>query len=212
MEIYFLRHGRSLADDEGKIESRYDAPLTQIGLTQAEKAAEYFAAKNIQFGSIVCSTLERARQTAVAVAKEQSCTVECKPVLSEFDRGVLCGLKREDADKLYPKAPFRDRFGKFPECSGESHHELKMRVLNALQQIISEENERVLVVSHGRFLHELLSEILGMPMLVNEMHGSIVSFGDCEYAKVVYKPQSGTWVLKEKRLALLDEPVSSIKL
>ena len=36
----FLRHGRSLADDEYKHEGRYDSPLTDIGKQQAETTAQ----------------------------------------------------------------------------------------------------------------------------------------------------------------------------
>ncbi len=30
-DLFLLRHGRSLADDENKFEGRYDSPLTEIG-------------------------------------------------------------------------------------------------------------------------------------------------------------------------------------
>ena len=39
MDIIFLRHGRSKADDERKHEGRYDSPLTEVGKEQAKRRA-----------------------------------------------------------------------------------------------------------------------------------------------------------------------------
>ena len=49
-KFIFLRHGRSLADDEGKHEGLYDSPLTEIGvlagLTFEEAEIKYPEPKN----------------------------------------------------------------------------------------------------------------------------------------------------------------------
>ena len=40
LKLTFLRHGRSLADDENVHEGSYDSPLTDVGFSQANKLAE----------------------------------------------------------------------------------------------------------------------------------------------------------------------------
>lgn len=44
VELTLLHHGRSLADDERKVEGSYDSPLTDIGRKQARALAAYWAA------------------------------------------------------------------------------------------------------------------------------------------------------------------------
>ena len=55
VEVAFLRHGRSRADDEHVIEGRYDAPLTAVGREQAELRAEELKSKKIGFKRVIAS-------------------------------------------------------------------------------------------------------------------------------------------------------------
>ena len=110
MQICLLRHGRSLADDERKIEGRYDSPLTEIGRRQAEGLADRWAIEGRQFNLIVASTLRRAHETACIVGKRLDVTVETDPVWMELDNGPLAGMPRELAVRRYPLADFINPF------------------------------------------------------------------------------------------------------
>lgn len=199
MEIYFMRHGESTADIENKIESRYDAALTEKGLEQAKKISSFFKENQIDFQKIISSPLKRAKETSKIISEQLKVEIIYDELLMEFDRGILCGLKRKEADEKYPAPYFRNRFDRFPENSGESVLELRTRALLFLNKIISSKKEKILVVSHGRFLNELISVILNIPTLYNESNGTIFSFNDCEYLRLKYIEKKDSWVFYEKK-------------
>jgi len=70
----FLRHGRSLADDEKVYEGRYDSPLTNIGIDQASNTARLLVDKNIDH--IITSPLKRAKDTAKIIGTIINAPVE----------------------------------------------------------------------------------------------------------------------------------------
>jgi 2,3-bisphosphoglycerate-dependent phosphoglycerate mutase len=61
IDITFMRHARSRADDEGVHEGRYDSPLTDVGRAQIQARADGWRAAGVTFDRIVASTLLRAR-------------------------------------------------------------------------------------------------------------------------------------------------------
>ncbi len=67
MDIYFLRHGD--AADTATGQSDAERPLTEEGVEQARKAAEWFAKHEIGFDAIVASPLLRAVQSAEPIAE-----------------------------------------------------------------------------------------------------------------------------------------------
>ena len=120
MEIYFIRHGESKADLENKIESRYDAELTEKGDEEARLASIYFKEKGIHFSQIISSPLKRALKTAKLIAENQNTEIIIDADLAEIDRGILCGLDRVEADEKYPRKSYRTHYDYYPENSCES--------------------------------------------------------------------------------------------
>lgn|GEM_PF-5453738 len=59
LKLTLLRHGRSRADDENVHEGRYDSPLTDTGVRQAEALAAYWRAHPPGFDRVYCSPLAR---------------------------------------------------------------------------------------------------------------------------------------------------------
>src|SRR6476619_2940060 len=67
MPLYFIRHGESQANEQNRFAGRLDAPLTTLGLRQAEQAADRvaaLAASGIRIDEVHTSTLRRAQETA----------------------------------------------------------------------------------------------------------------------------------------------------
>lgn len=203
MNIYFLRHGESKSDLENRIESRYDAELTQNGLNQAQGAAKYFHQNQIIFDRIFSSPLKRAAKTAESIAIEQKINLEFDYDLSEVDRGVLCGLERSIADIKYPKKPYRTHYDHYPNNSGESVYQIRERSNRILQKIMTLDCETVLIVTHGSFLNSMLSTLLMMPTAFNESTGCFFNFGDCEYVHLKTKANTDQYLIMEKRKACL---------
>ena len=61
--LYLMRHGQTLFNVRRKIQGWCDAPLTELGIKQAEIASEYFKNNNITFDHAYSSTSERACDT-----------------------------------------------------------------------------------------------------------------------------------------------------
>jgi len=201
VEIYFIRHGESKADLENKIESRYDAELTEKGNEEARLASIYFKEKGIEFTQILSSPLKRAVKTAKLIAENQNTEMIIDADLAEIDRGVLCGLDRVEADEKYPRKLYRTHYDYYPENSGESAYLVRSRANRMLQKIMSADTERLLVVSHGAFLNGLLSALLMIPDSFNEETGGFFAFRDCEYIHIKKKPESDKFVILEKGIA-----------
>ena len=108
MKICFLRHGRSLADDERKSEGRYDSPLTEIGRRQAENLAGKWAEEGKKFDMIVASTLIRAHETASIIRRGEGSylVVSHGGILNAVARAI-CGTQ-PPVDRSGLRFGFRD--------------------------------------------------------------------------------------------------------
>ena len=61
--LYLMRHEQTLFNLQHKIQGWCDAPLTEIGIKQAEVAGKWFDDNHIQINDAYCSTSERASDT-----------------------------------------------------------------------------------------------------------------------------------------------------
>ena len=61
--LYLMRHGETLFNELKLKQGWSDSPLTENGIEQAKKVAEYFKKNNIIFKSAYSSTQERATDT-----------------------------------------------------------------------------------------------------------------------------------------------------
>ena len=132
LHVTFLRHGRSLADDENVHEGRYDSPLTAVGQAQAAALAAHWQAQGETFDAAACSTLLRAYETAQIVTGVLGVPLTPNPLLMEWDNGPLAGLSVEEALRRYPIPAFRHELDAFTPGGGESQAAIRARALTAL--------------------------------------------------------------------------------
>lgn len=161
LHLTLLRHGRSRADDEDVHEGRYDSPLTDAGLAQAQALADHWRAHPPGFERAFCSTLQRARQTAEVVAGALSLPLQPGDLWREWDNGPLAGLARDEAQRRYPIPAFRHDLDPFTADGGESQAAIRARALLALESVWQSGASNVLVVSHSGFLNSVLRELTG---------------------------------------------------
>ena len=69
--LYLMRHGQTLFNLQHKIQGWCDAPLTELGIKQAQIASQYFKDNNIVFDHAYSSTSERACDTLEIVTHFQ---------------------------------------------------------------------------------------------------------------------------------------------
>jgi probable phosphoglycerate mutase len=123
--------------------------LNQRGLTQAKRLAEQIA--ELPITSLYTSPLQRAKQTAEAVAEKLKLKPIVEPRLAESHRGHWEGLywhqiASDDPVNYCAWQAAGDAF-RFP--GGESLIEHQRRVMAALSEIESHGDGKTLVICHG---------------------------------------------------------------
>ena len=163
MILLVIRHGESEADILDVHEGRADFELTQKGHRQAAAMANYVAG-NYRLTRIYASTLKRAAQTARHLSDETGIEIEFDPNLMEFNNGLLAGLSREDADRLYPRV--EDLPIDKAVYGQESMVEFRSRAVNALQRVLLENGSEsvIAIVTHGGIVNQLYGALLHLPI------------------------------------------------
>ncbi len=193
VQITFLRHGRSSADDEGVFESRYDSELTEVGQRQADELARTWEDDSSRrYDKIITSPLKRATTTASIFAHVFGIPVVESDLLLEIDAGKLCGMAKKEGMKRFPAPQFVNPYERIVMGSGESEAQLHARALLAIEHILNMEASSYLVVSHGMILNAILRSMFGIAIPVNR-DGVSFRFSDVGYMDVVYDETKHLW-------------------
>jgi broad specificity phosphatase PhoE len=159
--ILLARHGESDWNRERRWQGHADRPLTERGREQAAALAERLRA--IALDAVYSSDLERARDTAAAVAEAQGLDVRVLAGLREVDVGSWSGLTRADAEARFPDDFRRWQAGGNGWHDGETYEQMSARILGAIAQIVRDHpGGRVLVVSHGGPIRAVHAAALGL--------------------------------------------------
>jgi broad specificity phosphatase PhoE len=166
--IYFVRHGETEWNREGRVQGHFDAPLTEQGVEQARCAGlilrELLAQE--QPYRMRISPLGRARRSAELILEGVGNLVADERVdeqLIEVSWGRWNGLTRAEIEAREPKewqAREADRWN-VPPPGGESHAMLAERVREWLESV--REEPRLIVVGHGAWGRALRGTYLQMP-------------------------------------------------
>jgi 2,3-bisphosphoglycerate-dependent phosphoglycerate mutase len=156
-EILLIRHGETAWNATKRLQGHLDIPLNTEGERQA--AALGRALRDEPLDAIISSDLQRARQTAQAIAAPRGMQVRCEPGLRERCYGAFEGLLYAEIGQRYPEAyaawKARDIDARFPAGVhvAETLHEFSQRAVNAISRLASEgEYRRVALVTHGGVL------------------------------------------------------------
>jgi broad specificity phosphatase PhoE len=159
--LLLARHGESDWNRARRWQGFADRPLTDRGREQAAALAERLA--DIALDAVYASDLQRARDTAEAVARAQGLEAIQLRELREVDVGSWSGLTREEAEARFPDGFRRWQNGGTGWDDGETYDRMSERVVAAVNRIAAERaGGRVLVVSHGgpiRAIHAAALEL-----------------------------------------------------
>ncbi len=161
--ILLVRHGQSTWNADGRWQGRADPPLSDLGVRQAEVAAE--TVEEFGITRIWTSPLVRANQTAAIIASGLGLEVENDARLMERDAGDWTGKTRAEIEAGWPG--FLDGGQRPPGF--ETDDVLHERALAAMGDIGRDAREPVVVVSHGGLIRvverALWSETHSVPNL-----------------------------------------------
>lgn len=145
MKIYFVRHGQTDWNLARKMQGGdTEKPLNETGIKQAEKTQNKL--KDKDYDIVICSPMERAKQTAQIIISNKDVKIIEDERLIERKLGVLEG------NPITPKCE-----KEIWDCNlnvnienGESIGEFERRVLEFIEDIKEKyKNESVLIVAHG---------------------------------------------------------------
>ena len=158
MRLILVRHGETTWNKEKKIQGITDVGLSETGIEQAEKLA--FSLKGEKLDIIITSPLQRAFDTARAIAKYHDISIKVENDLHELNAGKLEGLTFPDLMLRYPEflAKWMIDHASVVMPDGESLEEVQNRVWPVIKRI-SETFQNALVVSHSFVIITILCKV-----------------------------------------------------
>ena len=162
--IYFIRHGETDWNREGRIQGQIDIPLNDTGHQQAvaiSRSLKTFL-RDTRIDLFVASPLTRTRQTMGYLLREFGLPenrAETEPAMLELAFGIWEGRFFKDlkTDPQYPKN-LEERFRWRPE-DGESYEEGRERV----KQWIGRLDGPTVIVAHGAIGRCLIGQVSDLP-------------------------------------------------
>lgn len=160
--LYLIRHGRTAWNALWRIQGGTDVPLDDEGRQQAKALARAF--KDVPLAAVYASPLQRAAETAAAVAAVHGLTLRFDDRLKERNWGAFQGMRREEAARLYTaaEAGLRSDPRQAHPPDGESYEELSQRAEAVLREIAVHEEGAVAVVCHGGTIVAGIMALLGL--------------------------------------------------
>ncbi|MGA2367173.1 MAG: histidine phosphatase family protein [Dehalococcoidia bacterium] len=161
-----MRHGETVWNKQRIIQgSGSDTELSETGKMQVEKLA--LAVKDVPFSAIYSSPMQRAMETAGAVAGHHGMEVRPEPDLREIHVGELEGMSLETFAKGFPQflVDWQTKGEDINFNGGEKLGEFRDRVWSAVENIVkSNPGGTVALVSHYFVTATIVCTALGLPL------------------------------------------------
>jgi 2,3-bisphosphoglycerate-dependent phosphoglycerate mutase len=158
MELLLIRHAlpvrRELASGAA------DPELSADGRAQAEHLATYLSSEHLD--AIYASPLQRAHQTAVAIAAYHSLEVETRDGIAEFDRLSSDYIPTEELKAANDPRYHAMIAGEW-DTDEESSGEFRSRVVASVEELIeAHPSQTIAVVCHGGVINSYVCHVLGL--------------------------------------------------
>lgn len=158
--LVLVRHGQSLWNLENRFTGWVDVPLTQKGISEAEKAGQVL--KEYHFDIAYTSMLTRAQHTLNLINPNLSVIKDI--ALNERHYGDLQGLNKDQAKVTFGEEQVRlwRRSYDVPPPQGESLKDTAARTLPFFERCILgdiKQGKNVLVVAHGNSNRSIIMQL-----------------------------------------------------
>jgi probable phosphoglycerate mutase len=166
-EILLVRHGETDWNVEKRLQGHLDIALNAEGRRQASALGQILL--NEPIDAIISSDLQRAAQTAWAIAAPRGMTMQIEPALRERCYGALEGLLYDDIDERYPDAYAawcaRDINVRYPvgKNDAETLAEFSLRAIEIVIRLAKQfDHKKIVIVTHGGVLECIYREAQGI--------------------------------------------------
>ena len=149
IDLYMVRHGRTLFNEKDRVQGFCDSPLTQLGLKQAQNVGKHL---NIAFTIALSSPSERAVNTCEVIIQDRL-PIRTDTRIKEMNFGNFEGEMNADLWKN-GVTDFNElvRIG-WVEEGGENEEMIMARIASFFQDLENEyEGETILLTSHGMWI------------------------------------------------------------
>ena len=159
-----VRHGQTEWNRIERFRGRADVPLNKTGLAQAAATGRRIALDWLP-NAIYSSLLNRAVNTAEAIAKHFNLPVQVHPGLVDIDYGEWQGLTPAEARLRWPEQ--LDNWYNHPEKAhipaGETLVDLRTRAMQTVRDLVANQNgETVVLVGHTVINRIILLGVMGL--------------------------------------------------
>ena len=164
-KIIMVRHGFSIANEQGKFAGHWDIDLTELGKKQAEMAGKWF--KDHPVDAIYSSDLLRAYRTALPIGEALGLPVHKDEGLREIKAGKWEGLCFDRMAEDFPKEAelWMKDLGRSGCPEGETVAELAERVAAAVRRIAERhDGETVCIATHATPIRAVSTLASGVPI------------------------------------------------
>lgn len=141
--FYFLRHGETDWNRDGRLQGWTDIPLNGLGVQQAEAAAAILAREPVR--NIAMSHLRRVSQTAEPLVARTGLVPEVHQGLAERRNGEWEGQRQVEIDRSTSPA------------GGETYEEFSSRVITTVAPLVAAPG--MLLISHGGVFRVLAAAV-----------------------------------------------------
>jgi broad specificity phosphatase PhoE len=186
MRLIIVRHGESEWNRIHRYQGQLDAPLSDLGLRQAEALAQRLKAE--QLDHIYTSTLQRAALTAKAIAAyHPHVPFGTDDALLEIHHGEWQGKFADEILAQYADGlqEWRQHPTRSQMPGGESFSNVLKRTLDFKEQLCQRHgDETILISTHDVVVKILVADALGMNMdrinriWVTNASISVIEYGD----------------------------------
>ena len=164
MKLYITRHGRTIWNEEQRLQGWKDSDLTEEGIKRAEELGQ--SLKNIKFDAIYSSSQKRAIHTAEILSANRDLEIIQLDDLKEIGFGSWEGLSREKLEENHSELfhIYLNQPHLYVPMDGESYDSIFKRVARGLETILRSGHENVLLVSHGVTIKILMAILKEIPL------------------------------------------------
>lgn len=164
MTVFFLvRHGACDGLGETLWGRSGGVCLNDEGKAQAQRVAQHF--KNLKLDAVYSSPLERALETAEAIARVTKLEVKQSAAFNEVDFGEWSGKSFETLSRDEHWRRFNTQRSITSIPGGESFLDVQARVVAGLERLAEEhKNTRVAIVSHADVIKAAVGYVAGTPI------------------------------------------------
>lgn len=163
-DLLLIRHGETDWNRARRLQGHRDIALNEEGLRQAERLGKALAGESLQ--AVFSSDLQRARQTAQAVARHHGLAVMEDARLRERCYGICEGLTYGEIADHHPRhyAAWQAREPDFVPQDGESLRYFSERVAQTVVELATLHVGTIAIIVHGGVLDALYRAARDMPI------------------------------------------------